>query len=51
MGNAHHVQLLASGLDASVEHTLEIEPVWAENATEIRLERCVLQAVTRRCTL
>ncbi len=37
-GNAHHVQLLASGLDASMEHTLEIEPVWGENATELRLE-------------
>lgn len=38
LGNAHHVQLLASGLDAEVEHTLEIEPIFAANETELRLE-------------
>lgn len=26
-GNAHHAQVLAEGLDAAVEHTLEIEPI------------------------
>lgn len=38
-GNGHHVQVLAVGLDSSVEHTLEIEPIFAPGAAqELRLE-------------
>ena len=37
-GNTHHAQVIATGLDASVEHTLEIEPLFTESETELRLE-------------
>ncbi len=38
-GNAHHYQVLAEGLDASVEHTLEIEPLFSSTLEqELRLE-------------
>jgi lysophospholipase L1-like esterase len=38
-GNSHHVQVLAEGLDANVEHTLEIEPLFAKDKPqEIRIE-------------
>ncbi len=37
-GNAHHVQVLAQGLDPVVEHTLEIVPVFAGADQELRLE-------------
>jgi lysophospholipase L1-like esterase len=39
-GNSHHAQVIATGLDAAVEHTLEIEPIFtAENTEqELRLE-------------
>lgn len=36
-GNGHHVQVLAAGLDATAEHTIEIEPV-LEPGEELRLE-------------
>jgi hypothetical protein len=38
-GNAHHYQVIATGLDPSAEHTLVIEPVMAADAEqELRLE-------------
>ncbi len=38
-GNGHHVQVLATGLDSTVEHTLEIEPIFEDDkAQELRLE-------------
>ena len=38
-GNGHHVQIIATDLDAAVEHTLEIEPIFDKNsAQELRLE-------------
>jgi len=38
-GNAHHYQVIATGLDPSREHTLEIEPVMAADPEqELRLE-------------
>lgn len=38
-GNVHHVQIIAEGLAADREHTLEIEPLFEEEKTqEIRLE-------------
>ena len=38
-GNTHHAVLIAAGLDASVEHTLEIEPILSnEIEQELRLE-------------
>lgn len=38
-GNAHYNQVIAEGLAAGVEHTLEIRPVFADNAEqELRLE-------------
>lgn len=36
-GNGHHVQVIATGLDATREHRLEIEPV-LEAGQELRLE-------------
>lgn len=38
-GNVHHVQILATGLDPIVPHTLEIEPLFAPGTEqELRLE-------------
>lgn len=38
-GNAHHAQVLATGLDPAKEHTLVIEPLFDANAeNELRLE-------------
>jgi lysophospholipase L1-like esterase len=38
-GNVHLVQIIAEGLDGGVEHTLEIEPVFApDKPQELRLE-------------
>ena len=38
-GNAHHQQVIATGLDPAAEHTLEIEPVPGdEGEQELRLE-------------
>lgn len=38
-GNGHHVQVLATGLDANAPHTSEIEPVFTpDSAQELRLE-------------
>ena len=38
-GNVHLVQVLAEGLDDAVEHILEIEPIFADDATqELRVE-------------
>ena len=38
-GNCHHAQLIAEGLDAGTEHTLEIQPLFAgEGEQELRLE-------------
>ena len=38
-GNCHHAQILAEGLDPTVEHTLEIELVFSgEGEQELRLE-------------
>jgi len=38
-GNAHLVQVIATGLDPAAEHTLEIEPVFeGQGAQELRLE-------------
>jgi hypothetical protein len=38
-GNAHHYQVIATGLDTSREHTLVIEPVMAADPEqELRLE-------------
>ena len=38
-GNAHHAQVIATGLDPAVEHTLEIEPVFSgDGEQELRLE-------------
>ena len=36
-GNGHHAQVIATGLDASAEHTIEIEPL-LEPGQELRLE-------------
>lgn len=45
-GNTHHAQVLATGLDPKVEHTLEIEPVFSgDGEQELRLESiCVAGA-------
>lgn len=40
-GNAHHAQVIAEGLDATREHTLEIRPIFSPATTtpqELRLE-------------
>jgi len=38
-GNTHHAQVIATGLDPAVEHTLEIEPLFASDTEqEMRLE-------------
>jgi lysophospholipase L1-like esterase len=37
-GNAHHAQVIATGLDGSVDHTLEIEPLFTGKDQELRLE-------------
>ena len=38
-GNAHHAQVIATGLDPETEHTLQIEPLFAADARqELRLE-------------
>ena len=38
-GNCHHAQLIATGLDPKIEHTLEIHPLFVGKADEeIRLE-------------
>jgi lysophospholipase L1-like esterase len=38
-GNAHHAQVIATGLDAAADHALEIEPIMAGDAEqELRLE-------------
>jgi lysophospholipase L1-like esterase len=38
-GNCHHAQVIAEGLDAKVEHTLEIQPIFSgESEQELRLE-------------
>ena len=38
-GKAYLVQVLAEGLDADVEHTLEIQPLFADGAEqELRIE-------------
>ena len=38
-GNCHHAQVIAVGLDASREHTLEIQPLFTgEDEQELRLE-------------
>ena len=38
-GNGHHAQVIAENLDSTIEHTLEIEPVFAADVEqELRLE-------------
>jgi lysophospholipase L1-like esterase len=38
-GNAHYNQVIVEGLPTDIEHTLEIQPIFAENAEqELRLE-------------
>lgn len=37
-GNVHHTQRIAQGLDPSIEHTLEIEPLPGTENQEMRLE-------------
>ncbi len=38
-GNGHHAQVIAENLDSNIEHTLEIEPVFAADVEqELRLE-------------
>ncbi len=38
-GNCHHAQIIAEGLDATTEHTLEIQPIFSgEGEQELRLE-------------
>ncbi|RYX84439.1 SGNH/GDSL hydrolase family protein [bacterium] len=38
-GNGHHVQVIATGLNPSVDHTLEIEPLFDESKEqELRIE-------------
>ncbi|HTU24888.1 MAG TPA: SGNH/GDSL hydrolase family protein [Pirellulales bacterium] len=37
-GNVHHVQVIATGLDRTVEHTIEIEPLFDGPDQELRLE-------------
>ena len=38
-GNAHYNQVLVEGLDPDGEHTLEIQPVFADNSEqELRIE-------------
>ena len=38
-GNAHHVAVIATGLDPVTDHTLRIEPVFdADKEQELRLE-------------
>ena len=48
-GNCHHAQLIAVGLDASQEHTLEIQPLrTGEDEQELRLESiCVAGGAAR----
>ncbi len=45
-GNAHHVQVIATGLDPSVTHQIEIEPLFDGPDQELRLESiCVAGAL------
>jgi hypothetical protein len=38
-GNTHLVEVIAEGLDPAAEHTMEIEPVFADDSEqELRLE-------------
>jgi lysophospholipase L1-like esterase len=37
-GNAHHAQVIATGLDGSVEHVLDLEPLFTGKDQELRLE-------------
>ena len=48
-GNVHHAQVIATGLDATREHTLEIEPVFEPGTEqELRLESvCVAGGAAR----
>lgn len=48
-GNCHHAQVIAVGLDASQEHTLEIQPLFTgEDEQELRLESiCVAGGAAR----
>ena len=48
-GNCHHAQLIATGLDASREHTLEIQPLFTGKADEeLRLESiCIAGGVAK----
>ncbi len=42
-GGRQHYAMIATGLDAQVDHTLEIHPVFAEDeAQELRLESICL---------
>ncbi len=46
-GNGHHVQVIATGLNPNVDHTLEIEPIFAaDTEQELRFESvCVAGAL------
>jgi lysophospholipase L1-like esterase len=37
-GNAHHAQVIATGLDPALDHTLELEPLFTGKDQELRLE-------------
>jgi len=37
-GNAHHAQVIATGLDPAFDHTLELEPLFTGKDQELRLE-------------
>jgi hypothetical protein len=48
-GNVHHVQLLATGLDPTIWHTLEIEPLFKDDSEkELRLESLCVAGGTAR---
>ena len=48
-GNAHHAQVLATGLDPKVEHNLEIAPIFSGQADqELRLESICVAGGTAR---
>ncbi len=48
-GNCHHAQIIAQGLDPSIEHTLEIAPLFSgQREEELRLESiCVVGGEAR----
>ena len=37
-GNTHHAQVIATGVDSTVEHELSIEPLLTDTGKELRLE-------------